>query len=100
MTCLNTELGLKKAKIINVISVTKNTVVTKIIFILSIKRLMYFFNFSLNLNRFIVNKIWANISKKINKIMINLLILANNFESISMPKKIACNIKNKQEHTP
>ena len=32
--------------------------------------------------------------------MINLLILANNFESISMPKKVACNIKNMQENTP
>ena len=37
MTCLNTELGLPKAKFILVISVTKNTVVTKIIFILRIK---------------------------------------------------------------
>ena len=54
MTCLNTELGLKKAKIINVIRVTKITVVTKIIFTLRIKGLIYFFNSSLNSNKFFV----------------------------------------------
>ena len=97
---LNSVLGSPKTKIENAAQLIKNIVITKIIFILRIKGLIYFFNFSFSLNRFIVNKTWANISKKINKIMINLLILANNFESISMPKKVACNIKNMQENTP
>ena len=34
------------------------------------------------------------------KTIINLLVAANNFVSIFIPKKIACNIKNKQENIP
>ena len=98
--CLNTVLGSPKVKIANATQVVKNTIVTKIIFILRIKGLIYFINSFLNLNKFFVKRIWANISKKINKIIINLLILLNNFESKSKPKKIACNIKKMQENIP
>ena len=84
----------------NAIQVVKNTITTKIIFILRIKGWIYFFNSSLNLNKFVVKKIWASISNIINKIIIYLLILANNFESKSKPKKEACNIKNIHESAP
>ena len=84
----------------NAIQVVKNTITTKIIFILRIKGWIYFFNSSLNLNKFVVKKIWASISNIINKIIIYLLILANNFESKSKPKKVACNAKNIQESIP
>ena len=47
-----------------------------------------------------VNKIWADNSKRINKIIINLLILPNDFESKSSPNKDACIIKNTQDNTP
>jgi len=93
-------LGSPKARIMNAAQVIKNTIVTKIIFILRIKGLIYFFSSSLNTNKFFVKRIWAQTSKKINKIIINLLILSNNFESKSTPKNVACNIKNIQENTP
>ena len=98
--CLNAVLGSPKVKIENATQVIKKTVITKTIFILSIRGLMYFFNSSLNLNRFFVKSIWANISKKINKIIINLLVLLNGLESISRPKKVACNAKKMQENIP
>ena len=84
----------------NAIQVVKNTIITKIIFILRIKGWIYFFNSSLNLNKFFVKEIWASISNIINKIIINLLILANIIESKSKPKKVACNAKNIQENIP
>ena len=37
---------------------------------------------------------------KLNKIIINFLVLSNNFESKSKPKKIVCNAKNIQENIP
>ena len=98
--CLNDVLGSVKAKIANAAHVIKNTTVTKIIFILRIKGFIYFFKSSLNLNKFFVKNIWANISKEINKIIISFLILENNLESISKPKKDACNAKNIHEKTP
>ncbi len=93
-------LGSPKDKIENAIQVVKNTNVTKIIFILRIKGLIYSCSSVLNLNIFVVKKIWASISDKINKIIINLLVLANSFESKSKPKKVACNAKNIQENNP
>ena len=93
-------LGSPKARIIIATNVIKKTIVTKIIFALRIKGLIYFFNSCLNLNIFIVNKIWATTSNTINKIIINLLTLENNFESKSIPKKIACNVKNMQDNNP
>jgi len=85
---------------VNATQVAKNIVRTKIIFILRIRGWIYFFNSSLNLNKFFVKEIWASISNIINKIIINLLILVNNFESKSKPKKAACNAKNIQENIP
>ena len=97
---LNSVLGSPKTKIENAAQLIENIVITKIIFILRIKGLIYFFSSPLYLNKFLVKKIWANISKKINEIIINFLVLENNFESKSKPKKIACNVKNAQENTP
>ena len=63
--CLNATLGSPKAKTASAAQVIKNIVITKIIFILRIKGLIYSFNFSLNLNKFFVKRIWADISKRI-----------------------------------
>ena len=56
------------------------------------------------MNKHIPKKRWGQNflvdSNIINKIIINLLILANNFESKSKPKKVACNAKNIQENIP
>ena len=87
--CLNAALGSPTAKIVNATQVVKINIVTKKIFILRIKILIYFFNSCLNLNKFIVKKIWADISEKINKIIINRLILLNKFESKFIPRKAA-----------
>ena len=95
--CLNAVLGSAKAKIENAIQVERNTITTKTIFILRIKGLIYSFNSFLNLNRFFVKVIWARISNKINKVIINLLVVTNQLESKSKPKKVACNAKNIQE---
>ena len=84
----------------NAKQVMKDTIITKVIFILRIKGLIYFFNSSLNLNKFLVKKIWANTSSRINKIIINLLILLNNIESKFKPKNVACNARNIQENIP
>ena len=97
---LNSVLGSPKTKIENAAQLIKNIVITKIIFILRIKGLIYSFNFSLNSNKFFVKRIWANISKNINKIIINFLVIPNNFESKFKPKKIACNINKMQENIP
>ena len=98
--CLNAVLGSPTAKIMEAKQVVKNTIITKMIFILRIKGLIYFFSSSLNPNKFFVNKIWASTSNRINKIIINLLIFENNIESIFKPKNVACNAKNIQENIP
>ena len=98
--CLNEVLGSPAARIAEAEQVVKNTIITKMIFILRIKGLIYFFSSSLNLNKFLVKKIWANTSSKINKIIINLLVFENNIESKSKPKNVACNAKNIQENIP
>ena len=82
------------------IVVPESAIITKVIFTRIIKERICFFNSLLNLYKFLVNKIWADNSKRINKIIINLLILPNNFESKSSPNKDACNIKNTQDNTP
>ena len=84
----------------NTIAVPESTIITKVIFTKIIKERICFFNSLLNLYKFLVNKIWADNSKRINKIIINLLILPNNFESKSSPNKDACSIKNTQDNTP
>ena len=55
--CLTAVLGSPKDKIENAIQVAKNTNVTKTIFILRIKGLIYFCNSVFNLSIFIVKKI-------------------------------------------
>ena len=72
--CLNGVLGSPKAKITNATQVMENTIIRKIIFIFRIKGLIYSCNSSWNLNKFLVKEIWAASSKKINKIIIILLI--------------------------
>ena len=98
--CLNVVLGSAKAKIVNATQVIISIIVTKKILILRINGLIYFFNSSLSINKFFVKRIWADNSKRINKIIINLLILVNNFESKSKPNKAAWNIKNIQDNNP
>ena len=98
--CLVAVLKLPQTRNANNIAVADNTIVIKVIFTRSIKERICFFNSLLNLYKFMVNKIWADNSKRINKIIINLLILSNNFESKSSPNKDACIIKNTQDNTP
>ena len=80
--------------------VPERAIITKVTFTGIIKERICSFNSFLNLYKFMVKKIWADNSKKINKIIINLLILPNNFESKSSPNKDACSIKNTQDNTP
>ena len=54
---LNSVLGSPKTKIENAAQLIENIVITKIIFILRIKGLIYSFNFSLNSNKFFVKRI-------------------------------------------
>ena len=98
--CLNAVLGSPTVRIMEARHVVKNTIITKMIFIFRIKGLIYFFSSSLNLNKFLVKKIWANTSSRINKIIINLLVIENNIESKFKPKNVACNAKNIQENIP
>ena len=77
--CLNAVLESPKARIENAMQVIENTIIRKIIFIFRIKGLIYSCNFSWNLNKFLVKEIWAANSKKINKIIIILLIMENKF---------------------
>ena len=63
--CLNAVLGSPKASTNNATQVIKNTVVTKIIFVLRIKGLIYLFSSSLKtrlLNDYLVNY-YENITK-------------------------------------
>ena len=98
--CLNAVLGSPTVSIVEAKQVVKNTIITKMIFILRIEGLIYFFSSSLNINKFFVKKIWAHISNRINKNIINLLICENNIESKFKPKNVACNAKNIQENMP
>ena len=98
--CLVAVLKLPQIRNANIIKLAENTIVIKVIFTRIIKERIYFFNSLLNLYKFIVKKIWADNSKTINKIIINLLILLNNFESKSTPNRDACVIKNTQDNTP
>ena len=98
--CLKLELGSKKARIVKDTIVTQTTIITKAIFVRRTGVRMFFFKLFLNLSKFFVKNIWANISHKINKIIISFLILENNLESISKPKKDACNVKNMQANNP
>ena len=54
---LNSVLGSPKTKIENAAQLIENIVITKIIFILRIKGLIYFFSSSLYFNKFLVKKI-------------------------------------------
>ena len=100
MICLVVVLKLPQIRNVTNITDADNTIVIKVIFTRSIKERICFFNSLLNLYKCMVNKIWADNSKRINKIIINLLILSNNFESKSSPNKDACSIKNTQDNTP
>ena len=93
-------LKLPQTRNANTIAVPESAIITKVIFTKIIKERICFFNSLLNLYKFLVNKIWADNSKRINKIIINLLILLNNFESKSSPNKDACSIKNTQDNAP
>ena len=98
--CLNPVVGLAKAKIENATKVVIKTITTKRTFILRIKGLIYSFNSFLKVNKFFVKSIWATTSHTINKTIIILLILENNFDSMSKPKKRAWKIKRTQDNNP
>ena len=90
---LNSVLGSPKTKIENAAQLIENIVITKIIFILRIKGLIYSFNFSLNSNKVFVKRISANISKNINKIILNLFNSKNKLFNYLIESK--CNYNSK-----